>query len=313
MSVKQNSLKAWLLAMRPKTLTAAAVPVIIAVAIAWKDVHTEAAPAENGSGIQWLPAVLCLLFAWIMQIDSNLVNDYFDFRHGNDDETRLGPKRACAEGWITPKVMLRGIVLTTVLGCAAGLPLIFFGGWQMIAVGIACVLFCFLYTTTFSYLGLGDLLVILFFGMVPVCCTYYLVLPAGMQGVTTEVFMMSIACGLAVDTLLLVNNYRDYDNDMKAGKKTLVIHIGRKSTEILYCLLGNVAIVCSCINAFSVTASFKVHLLLVVLVLNYMVMHNLTFLKMKRIGQGKELNSILGETARNIFLYGISTCLMYLI
>ena len=203
--VKTNSLKAWFLAARPVTLTAAAVPVMLGVALAYKDSNTHC---------QWIPALLCLLFAWVMQIDSNLVNDFFDFKHGNDDETRLGPKRACAEGWITMKAMKWGIILTTLLGCAIGLPLGFYGGKEMIIVGICCVLFCFLYTTKLSYLGLGDLLVLVFFGIVPVCCTYYLVMPVGMQGVSGEAILTSIACGLVVDTLLILNNYRDHDNEI---------------------------------------------------------------------------------------------------
>ena len=115
--IETNSIKAWYLAARPKTLTAAAVPVLLGIALAYKDAQQ----------IQTLPALLCLLFAWVMQIDSNLVNDYFDFKHGNDDETRLGPKRACAEGWITLGAMKWGIILTTLLGCAIGLPLVLFG------------------------------------------------------------------------------------------------------------------------------------------------------------------------------------------
>ena len=131
--IETNSIKAWYLAARPKTLTAAAVPVLLGIALAYKDAQQ----------IQTLPALLCLLFAWVMQIDSNLVNDYFDFKHGNDDETRLGPKRACAEGWITLGAMKWGIILTTLLGCAIGLPLVLFGGWEMVIVGICCVVFCF--------------------------------------------------------------------------------------------------------------------------------------------------------------------------
>lgn len=104
--IETNSIKAWYLAARPKTLTAAAVPVLLGIALAYKDAQQ----------IQTLPALLCLLFAWVMQIDSNLVNDYFDFKHGNDDETRLGPKRACAEGWITLEAMKWGIILTTLPG-----------------------------------------------------------------------------------------------------------------------------------------------------------------------------------------------------
>lgn len=298
--VKTNSVKAWFLAARPKTLTAAAVPVMIGIGLALKDAQAQ---------IAWVPALLCLLFAWVMQIDSNLVNDYFDFKKGNDDETRLGPKRACAEGWITLPAMQKGILLTTLLGCIIGLPLILFGGWEMIIVGICCVIFCFLYTTTLSYHGLGDVLVLAFFGIVPVCCTYYLVLPQGMQGVTGEVLLASIFCGMVVDTLLLVNNYRDYDNDLKAGKKTLVIHIGRSNTEWLYCTLGNMSILFVIAMTVADTLMGSNNSILLPLASIYIALHNLTFIKMKRIGKGRELNKILGMTARNIFVYGIVTFL----
>ena len=112
-----------------------------------------------------------------MQIDANFVNDYFDFVRGNDDETRLGPRRACAQGWVTMRAMKSALVITTALACVAGLPLVLYGGMEMIFVGIVCVLFCFLYTTRLSYIGMGDILVIVFFGLVPVTMTYYLEMP----------------------------------------------------------------------------------------------------------------------------------------
>ena len=323
--VKTNSIKAWFLATRPKTLTAAAVPVLLGIALALK--RTSPAllyPGANlgdintlswvAGSIRWLPALLCLLFAWVMQIDSNLVNDYFDFKHGNDDETRLGPKRACAEGWITLPAMKRGIIITTLLGCAIGLPLVIFGGWEMVIVGICCVIFCFLYTTTLSYLGLGDLLVLAFFGIVPVCCTYYLVMPAVMQTLPMEVLLTSIACGLVVDTLLVLNNYRDYENDKKAGKKTLVVYIGKKNTEHLYCLLGNIGMLV--IIALDVYTAIKWDSnsapILLPLAAVYLVQHNTTYKEMKKIGEGRELNKILGRTALNIFAFGIFSVLIFL-
>ena len=203
-NVQLNSAKAWLLAARPKTLSGAAVPVVIALALAWAD-------ASAARPFQWIPAVLCLLFAFIMQIDANFVNDYFDFMKGTDDETRLGPRRACASGWVTASAMRRAMALTTILGCCLGLPLVFYGGWEMLLVGALCVLFCFLYTTHLSYMGLGDLLVLVFFGIVPVCVTYYI----QQHSLTCEVFIASLACGFVIDTLLLINNYRDM------GKKKL--------------------------------------------------------------------------------------------
>ena len=163
-------------------------------------------------GIRVVPAVLCMLFALVMQVDANFVNDYFDFMKGTDDETRLGPKRACAQGWITAAAMRRGLLITTLLACAVGLPLIAYGGWEMILVGLACVVFCFLYTISFSYLGLGDVLVLVFFGLVPVCMTYWLVAPpTPLTSIPVPVIVLSLACGLEIDTLLVVNNYRDID------------------------------------------------------------------------------------------------------
>ncbi len=279
------------MAVRPKTLSAAAVPVFIGVALAFRD---------SMAHIQWIPALLCLLFAWVMQIDSNLVNDYFDFKHGNDGEDRLGPKRACAEGWITLPAMKHGIVFTTILGCATGLPLILFGGWEMVIVGICCVIFCFLYTTKLSYVGMGDVLVLLFFGTVPVCCTYYLTLPPGAQTLTWEAFSYSVCCGLVVDTLLVVNNYRDYDNDRSNGKKTLIVHIGKQGGEWLYLLLGVIPFI------VMVAASFaKAESIIPLLYLVYAALHVNTYRTMRQIQAGKQLNAILGMTARNIFLYGL--------
>lgn len=298
--IETNSIKAWYLAARPKTLTAAAVPVLLGIALAYKDVQQ----------IQTLPALLCLLFAWVMQIDSNLVNDYFDFKHGNDDETRLGPKRACAEGWITLGAMKWGIILTTLLGCAIGLPLVFFGGWEMVIVGICCVVFCFLYTTCLSYLGMGDILVLLFFGIVPVCCTYYLVMPETMQGVSLEAVLVSVACGLVVDTLLILNNYRDHDNDLRAGKKTLVVHIGKKNAERLYCALGNLGIITIIGVTIYEVFQHEASSIFLPFAALYIVLHNRTYMEMKKIGEGRELNRILGKTALNIFCFGIVSSLI---
>ena len=298
--IETNSIKAWYLAARPKTLTAAAVPVLLGIALAHKDAQQ----------IQTLPALLCLLFAWVMQIDSNLVNDYFDFKHGNDDETRLGPKRACAEGWITLGAMKWGIILTTFLGCVIGLPLVLFGGWEMVIVGRRLVVFCFLYTTCLSYLGMGDLLVLLFFGIVPVCCTYYLVMPEPMQGVSMEAVLVSVACGLVVDTLLILNNYRDHDNDLRAGKKTLVVHIGKKNAERLYCALGNLGIITIIgITTYEVFQHEASSMFLPLAAL-YIILHNRTYMEMKKIGEGRELNKILGKTALNIFCFGIVSSLI---
>ena len=111
-NVKQDSLRAWLLAARPKTLTGAAVPVLIGLALAWVDTRDYGTDVFN-----WTAALLCMAFALLMQIDANFINDFFDYAHGNDDTSRrLGPLRACTQGWVKTESMKRAIALTT---CAA--------------------------------------------------------------------------------------------------------------------------------------------------------------------------------------------------
>lgn len=294
--VKTNSVKAWLLATRPKTLSAAAVPVMIGTAFAWRNTSEQ---------FNWIPAILCLLFAWIMQIDSNLVNDYFDFKKGNDDETRLGPKRACSEGWITSDAMVWGILITTLLGCMTGIPLILYGGLEMVMVGIACVVFCFLYTTLFSYHGLGDILVLLFFGIIPVCCTYYVCMPLHQQIPTGEVIASSIACGLAIDALLIVNNYRDIDNDRSNGKITLAVRLGESKTRRLYESIGYTAagimIILVFIDLYQIDKVIPTYAIYLI----YIILHRQSYQEMKRINKGAKLNQVLGLTARNILVFGL--------
>ena len=180
-TVRPHSMRAWILAARPKTLPAAAVPVLLGCALALAE-----------GGFRWIPALLCLLFALLMQIDANLINDLFDYRKGSDRKDRLGPERACAQGWISPRAMKRGIALITATACATGLCLLFYGGTELIVVGAVCVVFAFLYTAgpyPLAYHGWGDGLVIVFFGFVPVGVTYYVLC----HGWTTEVTVVSPA------------------------------------------------------------------------------------------------------------------------
>lgn len=290
--VRKNSPKAWLLAARPKTLTGAAVPVMIGLALAYKDISTE----ESIYDFNWIAAVLCMLFAFIMQIDANFVNDFFDFAKGTDDiETRLGPRRACAQGWVSLNAMKHAIASTTCLACLVGLPLVLYGGLEMILVGIVCVLFCFLYTTHLSYMGLGDVLVLVFFGIVPVCIIYYIQL----HTITLEAFLASIACGVAIDALLLVNNYRDRDTDKDAGKKTIVVRMGETPARYTYLSVGLIA----CLIGIQYLFTGKP--LAFILPLIYLVLHFAAYVEVTKINRGKALNKCLATTARNIFIYGL--------
>lgn len=171
-----------------------------------------------------------------------------------------------------------------------------YGGLEMILIGVLCVLFCFLYTTHLSYMGLGDVLVIVFFGIVPVCVPYYIQL----HTCTLQVLIASIACGLVIDGLLLVNNYRDRDTDAGTGKRTVVVRFGARAAELAYLGTG----ITACL--LGVTHLLNGYPLAFLLPFIYLVLHIFTYLKMVRINCGKALNSCLGETARNIFIYGLT-------
>lgn len=284
--VKRNSIHAWLLAARPKTLTGAITPVMIGSALAFMD-----------GKFQWLPALVCCLFACLMQVAANFINDLFDFLKGTDREDRLGPERACAQGWISPKAMRGGIFVTVTAACLIGSILLFYTGWQLIIVGFICVLFAFLYTTgpyPLSYNGWGDVLVIVFFGFVPVGGTYYVQALAW----TPDVTVASLVCGLLIDTLLVVNNYRDREADARSGKRTVIVRFGEPFGRYLYLVLG---IIPCCLCLWFVVSG---HLYAAILPQFYLILHFRTWQKMVQIHSGKELNSILGETSRNMLLMG---------
>ena len=216
---------------------------------------------------------------------------------GSDREDRLGPERACAQGWVSLNAMKHAIALTTTLGCIVGLPLVYYGGLEMIAVGVLCVVFCFLYTTCLSYMGLGDVLVLVFFGLVPVCTTYYI----QMHTLTWGVALVALAVGLVVDALLIVNNYRDIEQDRLSNKNTLITKLGKKNGQRLYLAIG----FAGCAMAFAGMWLTKERAITWPLMGVYLTLHLLTWKRMVEIDHGKELNKVLGATARNILLFGV--------
>ncbi len=289
--MKQNSPKAWILAARPKTLSAALIPVVLASALA----------ASQGK-FSLTPAVLCVLFATFMQIAANFINDLFDFLKKTDRDDRLGPERACQQGWITPRAMRWGIAATLIIACAAGLCLLPYGGWVLVGIGAACVVFAFLYTTLLSYCGFGDVLVWVFFGFVPVAGTYYVEAGAFCR----EVWLLSAACGLLIDTLLVLNNYRDREQDRLSGKRTLVVVLGERFGSLFYLLQGVAAYV---LVAFM---SLEGNLWLAILPMLYLLPHYLTWRKMTQIREGRALNRILGFTSRNMLTFALLTAVALL-
>ena len=166
MEDKKSLAGAWVEAARPKTLPASASPVLLGCALAYYD-----------GAFDVVPALLCFLVALFAQVASNFANDYFDFKKGADGEGRLGPERAVAQGWITPKAMLAGTFVALGLACLFGLLLVCFADWRLIGVGIAVAIGVLAYSAgpfPLAYNGLGDVCVLLFYGVIPVCFTYYI-------------------------------------------------------------------------------------------------------------------------------------------
>jgi 1,4-dihydroxy-2-naphthoate octaprenyltransferase len=212
----------WILAARPKTLWAAVAPVLVGIAMAVE------------AGAFHAPAALCaLLGAVFIQIGTNFANDYHDFLKGADTSARKGPLRVTQAGLVAPAAMRRATVLVFALAIAAGLYLIVRGGWPVLLIGVLSILFGVLYTAgrySLAYLGIADLFVLVFFGPVAVAGTYYVQALA----VDAVVVVAGLAPGLLSTAVLLVNNSRDVDEDRAAGKRTLVVRLGRRAAVALY-------------------------------------------------------------------------------
>ncbi len=220
-----GKLKAWILASRPKTLLAAFVPVITGTAVAISD-----------GAFNLLPALDALICAVLIQVGTNFSNDLFDFLSGADSPNRVGPKRALTEGWITVKEMKIGIALTFGITFLLGLYLVYVGGWVILLIGILSILAGLAYTAgplPLAYNGLGDIFVFIFFGIIGTVGTYYV---QSLQ-VNTFAFLSSIPVGALVTNILIVNNYRDTDEDRLAGKKTLAVIFGKKFSRFQYLTL----------------------------------------------------------------------------
>lgn len=285
--MKTNSLSAWILAVRPYSLGASVIPVAAGTALAWSD-----------GGFRPAVAALCLVFALLMQCTANLVNDLWDFLKGADRPDRLGPDRAFAKGYITLRAMKTGIALFTLTACAVGSALLWFGGLWLVWVGLACIVFAYFYTAgpwPLAYHGLGDVAVVLFFGVVPVLFTYYLQTGSW----TLEAVIASLACGLVIDTMLMVNNFRDREEDARCGKRTIVVCLGAGVGRWGYLALGTVAVAL----CLSLLAWGRVWAALLPLL--YWIAFFATWRRMVRIDHGDALNVCLGETARNMLLFGL--------
>ena len=246
-----------------------------------------------------LPALLCLLFAVLAQIASNFGNEYYDFANGIDRKGREGFRRGVTEGDISPRAMKAATFGVLAAAALTGCTLLLFGGWWLIIAGIAILLFALAYSTgpyPLSHHGLGDIAVIIFFGIVPVNLTCYLQCE-GWNGIATSL-PASLAVGLLAANVLIANNYRDADDDKKVGKNTTVVIFGRNTMSLAYLVSGIAAVAVTipvwlCFPLYFLTAPFCC------LGLHIKLWHKL------KASRGSTINPLLGKTALNLLLFSL--------
>ncbi|MBI2357764.1 MAG: 1,4-dihydroxy-2-naphthoate polyprenyltransferase [Deltaproteobacteria bacterium] len=214
--VEPGSLSAYLLAARPRTLTAALSPVLVGGAI-----------ASSHDTFAFLPFLAALLGAVWIQVGTNIANDLHDYLRGTDSHARLGPPRAAQSGLLTTDQLLAAMIVSFSMATLCGVYLVAKAGWPIAVAGVFAIASGIAYTAgpmPLGYVGVGDLFVFIFFGPVAVCGTYYV--QAGF--LTSEAILASISVGLLTTAILVVNDVRDIESDMRAGKRTLPIRFGRK-------------------------------------------------------------------------------------
>ena len=224
---RPSPLAVWVLAARPKTLLAAVTPVWVGSAC-----------AIAAGAFQWQPALAALLGAMLLQIASNFANDVFDYEKGADTDARLGPARAVAAGWLTPRAMRRGLAVVIGLLLVVGAYLVSVAGPVLLVIGAASIASAIAYTGgpyPLGYHGLGDVFVLIFFGFVAVTGSVYV--QSG--SVPTLAWLSAVPVGCLATAILVVNNVRDVETDLVAGKRTLPARFGRRFGVIEYwALLG---------------------------------------------------------------------------
>ena len=280
-------IKCWIEAMRLRTL-----PVSLAgVIMAWGFCFLY-------DNFNLIPAILCLLFALLAQIASNFANEYYDFKSGLDRKGREGPRRGVTEGDITPQAMKFATFGTLALACVIGCSLIYYGGWWLLPIGIFIALGVMAYSTgpyPLSHHGLGEVAVLFFFGIIPVTLTYYV---QSLQW-NNDVLLASIAVGLMGANVLIVNNYRDHDDDKEVGKRTLAVIFGRSAVSNLYLFNGYIAVALMGVTWMSMPIwAWAIPIL-------YLIAHTAIWWQLS-IRTGARLNPLLGMTAMAMAAYSLA-------
>ncbi|HMY17390.1 MAG TPA: 1,4-dihydroxy-2-naphthoate polyprenyltransferase [Polyangium sp.] len=285
--VAPGSFRAWILASRPATLTAAIVPVLVGSAV-----------AHAVGGFRLGPALAALVGAMLIQIATNFANDVFDHEKGADTEERLGPTRATASGLLSAKQMRAALVTTLALTLIPGVYLVWVGGWPIVLIGLASMLSGVAYTGgpyPLGYHGLGDVFVFVFFGLVAVCGTVFV----QANSIPLLAWLAACAVGAIATAILVVNNVRDRETDVKAGKRTLAVRLGKRGGIIEYVGLFVMAYAVPVLALVLANAGSWVLLPLVSIPLAIKLSIALA------TKEGRPLNAVLGQTAMLLLVYGV--------
>lgn len=282
----------WLGLTRPRTLFSGLSSVLVALFYA----------ASLGA-LDWVKAVLLIVVAISAQIGSNIANDLIDYRKGADTQERTGPLRPLSKGLLTEREVRCALYLSLLFLVGAGVALVALSSWWLILVGVFVVLGIFAYSGgpyPLSYHGLGDVAVLVFFGWVPTVTSFYI-----LRGTVMDLTLwhLATAIGLASVNILVVNNYRDVEEDRKVGKRTLIVRMGRDFAPRFYLTLGLLSM-----GLLYPIFSFWGMLLLLPYV--FLFTHAQRALQ---TAQGAELNRVLGLTARNVFFLALLVGAMLLL
>ena len=282
----------WFEALRPRTWPASMVPVLVGCAVA----------ARQGA-FDGLVASATLAVALLLQIASNLINDWGDHVRGADDEHRIGPARASQSGEVSAQQVLVAGGFALLGAAAGGAFLVWHGGWPILAVGVAAMVAAAAYTAgpfPLAYHGLGEVFVFAFFGLVAVLGTQYL--QAG--AIDLAGFGSAVSIGALASAILLVNNIRDIDGDRRANKRTIVVRLGRGAGRALF--VSSLVTGFGAILAGLLLGWMNAGVLLVFLSLPLAIRPLRAVLSSTN---GPELNTALAETARLELVFGLFLCL----